>query len=131
MRLLALAPLVLLLLGCDNPGRLIIQNQTDNDARVRVLYKEANKQYTWNFDLKASGPNSRAEKLLGFGWHWSDQNIREFVKRIERLDVVTQNDSLGIVGDTALFELFRKGRPLALFKDNNVLFKKRITLKIR
>ena len=134
---IALLLLVAGLASCDTPGRLIAKNRSDAPMRIRFAEHPnpdwpkrglhgsvwANTEphvFTVNLpahkhtDLTLCGPYSE------FGWRWDSAHVYMYASRLDRIDVITENDSTAIVDQAHLRDLFWKGRR-GLFKQTTVL----------
>lgn len=99
-----------LLTGCDVPGRLVLVNRSGYPATVRYIMK--GEDY-WNqrvYSLDAGGPKRNSYQMFGFGHTWSDENIRQYLGDVARIDFVTRTDSTSVADPQDLFELLRSNR---------------------
>lgn len=107
--------------SCDVPGRLEIVNRTDQTAYYNYLMvNDSGVVDTFNIEVQGM---DEAGILYGFGWQWSDERIRDYSERIEKIELLSVNDTTVIESQAALEEFFTDNRE-GLFKKNvRVVFK--------
>ncbi len=118
---LIICSLLVLFTACDVPGRLEIVNRTDQTAYFKyLLVNDSGVVDTFNIEVQGMG---EAGILYGFGWQWNDEQIKDYSERIEKIELLSVNDTIVMNSQTALEEFFTNNRQ-GLFKKNvRVVFK--------
>lgn len=94
--------------GCDVPGYLSIQNCTEDDAYYLTYYKSPEGIIdTVILEIK---PNETIGKLFGFGQHWTELGINDYLSQINKIEVITNTDTVSMTDKQEMYEYFRKRR---------------------
>lgn len=106
--------------GCDISGNLELINHTTSNAYY-LTYSEAvdGIKDTMIIDIPS---NDSKGILFGFGQHWTDEGIRDYLSQIEKIEIITSEDTITLADNKELFQYFRKRR--------KGLFKQRLKIKI-
>jgi len=105
-------------MGCDIPGYLHVKNCTESDAYY-LMYSQAD-GISDTTRLKIP-PDQTKGILFGFGQHWTNDRIEEYVSQIDKIEIVTVNDTIALTDKKDMIQYLQKRRK-GLFKQ---------TLKIR
>lgn len=107
--------------SCDVPGRLEIINRTEEKVYYKYfLVNDSGVVDTFNIEVQGMG---EAGILYGFGWQWNDEQIKNYSERIEKIELLSVNDTIVMESQAALEEFFTNNRE-GLFKKNvRVVFK--------
>ena len=74
------------------------------------------------FNIEVQGMDE-AGILYGFGWQWNDERIKDYSERIEKIELLSVNDTIVMESQAVLEEFFTNNRE-GLFKKNvRVVFK--------
>lgn len=106
--------LFLSVLGCDIPGKLVIENKSGNDAVYRCEFLK--KDSISEFKIKGEKGNNKAGILFGFGHFWTDSTINKYVSSIYKIEILSTSDSIVLSNKEELY-LFFKTRRKGVFKD--------------
>jgi len=58
---------------------------------------------------------AKEEIILGFGQRWTDDGIRRYLSEIEKIEVITEKETLVLSDKKKMYQYFRKRRK-GLFK---------------
>jgi hypothetical protein len=118
---LVICVLLLSFTSCDVPGRLEIVNKTDQTAYYKyLLLNDSGGVDTFNIEIQGM---SRAGILYGFGWQWNDERITDYSERIEKIELLSVNDTIVMNSQPALEEFFTTNREGLLKKSVRVVIK--------
>lgn len=107
--------------SCDVPGRLEIINRTDQTAHFNYLVvNDSGVVDTFNIEVQGM---SEAGILYGFGWQWNDEQIKDYSERIEKIELLSVNDTIVLKSQAALEEFFSKNRKGLFKKSVRIVFK--------
>ena len=84
------------LAGCDIPGRLVFKNRTGAPAHVRLLIQASERTNEIVLVLGPEGEQRTRYVSFGFGEWFKDSGLDRHVERLERIDLVTERDSVSI-----------------------------------
>ena len=102
-----------LVLGCDVPGLLRIENNSGGTA-LYITYQEKSNGEIERVELEISD-DAKKEVMFGFGQHWTDERIAGYFSQINKIEIVTQRDTIVLAGKKEMYKYFRKRRK-GLFK---------------
>ncbi len=119
--LIIINALLVIFTACDVPGRFEIVNRTDQTAYYKyLLVNDSGVVDTFNIEVQGMG---QAGILYGFGWQWNDEQIKDYSEKIEKIELLSVNDTIVMNSQTALEEFFTNNSQ-GLFKKNvRVVFK--------
>lgn len=104
---------LVLLEGCDMPGYLDVKNSTDSNAYYLTYSESADGvKDTVILDIPS---NDTKGVVFGFGQHWTDEGIQDYLSQIEKIEIITIEDTITMTDNKELFKYFRKRRK-GLFK---------------
>lgn len=107
--------------SCDVPGRLEIVNRTDQTVYYNYLMvNDSGVVDTFNIEVKGMG---KAGILYGFGWQWNDEQIKDYSERIEKIELLSVNDTIVMNSQSTLEEFFIDNRKGLLKKNVRIVFK--------
>lgn len=113
--LIIICSLILAFNSCDVPGRLEIVNKTDQTAYYNyLLVNDSGVVDTFNIEIQGM---DEAGILYGFDWQWNDKQIKAYSEHIEKIELLSINDTIVIKSQVALEEFFMSNRK-GLFKKN-------------
>jgi len=99
--------------SCDVPGYLVVQNCTTNKAQYITYFKSQNNvKDTVILEIPV---NETKGLLFGLGIGWNNENIRSYISRIDKLEIITRNDTTTLSDDDQLYRFFKRRRR-GLFK---------------
>ena len=99
--------------GCDMPGYLDMKNCTESNAYYLTYSKSVDGvKDTVILDIPS---NDTKGILFGFGQHWTDEGIQDYLSQIEKIEIITNEDTITMTDKKELFQYFRKRRK-GLFK---------------
>lgn len=105
-------------MGCDVPGYLEVHNKTDEVVRY-VAYPDLSEGATDTVALEVP-PRDVRGIMFAFGEHWTDERIREYIARVERIEVKEPSGTVTLRGEGELFAYYR-ARRRGLFKQGVVI----------
>ena len=97
-----------LLGGCDVPGYIEVKNCTDTEA-LYLTYSETPDGMKDTIMLEVPA-NETKGMLFGFGQHWTDVGIREYLSQINNIEIMTSQDTISINDRREMYQYFRKRR---------------------
>ena len=104
---------ILFLFGCDIPGYLDVKNRTESNAYY-LTYTESPDGRRDTVILEVP-PNETKGILFGFGQHWTDERIREYLSQIEKIEIIKSNDTISMTNKKDMYQYLRRRRK-GLFK---------------
>jgi hypothetical protein len=110
--------LILILFGCDIPGKITIKNISNYPAgyRFEVVEDEKLKEYNiYNLSIDSRQKSNEITIMFGFGKHWTDKRIKEYSESLSFLEITTYKDTTNIINKDELFNFFKERRK-GLFK---------------
>ncbi len=113
MKYIILIVCTCLVLGCDVPGVLRVENNSSGNA-LYITYQEKPNGEIERVELELS-KDARKEVMFGFGQHWTDERIREYFSQIKKIELITQSDTIIMSEKKEMYKYFRKRRK-GLFK---------------
>lgn len=99
---------IVFLVGCDIPGYLDVKNRTENNASY-LTYTESPDGRRDTAILEVPS-NETKGILFGFGQHWTDEGIREYLSQIEKIKIITNNDTITMLENEVMFQFFKSRR---------------------
>lgn len=119
--LILICALIVSFASCDVPGRLEIVNRTDQTAHYNyILVNDSGVVDTINIEIQGK---NEAGILFGFGWQWDDEQIKDYSERIEKIELLSVNDTIVMDSQAALEEFFTNNREGPFKKNVRVVFK--------
>ena len=113
-KLYMLSVCFILLLGCDIPGKIIVENRTNELAVFRCVF--TTKDSVKEIRILPDKDKNTAGLLFGFGHRWSDNVINNYVSNIDTINIFSTYDTLVMVDKKIMFDFFRSRRR-GIFKD--------------
>jgi len=100
--------LITLFLGCDIPGKILIKNETQNDIMYRYYQKEADENAA--IDTVTIHVPALSEKyiMLGFGSLWTESQLKSYVQKIQKIELIKANDTIILKGEVEIYNYFKK-----------------------
>ena len=80
------------LIGCDVPGIIRIENESGGNA-IYITYQQEPNSSIDTVDVEIAD-QSKKEIILGFGQRWTDDGIREYLSEIERIEIITKEETV-------------------------------------
>lgn len=102
------------LVGCDIPGKIIFENKSRDMASYRCFF--SNSDSVIHLQIQAGENKNKHSIFFGFGHKWTDNRIREYVSKIERIEISSISESIFLSDKTDMYNFFRMRRKGA-FKD--------------
>lgn len=97
--------------SCDIAGRLDIVNRTGETAYYKYYTHEENEHRDTILIEVSSARGDNIETIMfGFGHKWSKMQIKEYLDWIERIEMVTENDTIIFTDKNEMFDFFLKHR---------------------
>lgn len=106
---------VTLFVSCDYPGLLELVNKTTDTIHITLYRHEINNTID---TLKVVLPNKGQETAFwfGYGHSWNNKNIDDFITNIEKIELVTEKDTL-IISDKDKMLNYLKSRRKGIYKN--------------
>jgi hypothetical protein len=105
------AAILLLFSACDIPGKIELVNKSTTTAYYRVYSEnDSGKLDTSSIEISGIEGNNQVSILFGFGHRWTDESINAYVSPIEKIELISQTDTIILNSNTELFSYFRNKR---------------------
>ncbi|MEZ4887460.1 MAG: hypothetical protein R3E32_22195 [Chitinophagales bacterium] len=104
---------VLTLTSCDIPGYLDVKNCTKSDAYY-LTYSQTAEGIKDTIIIEIP-PNQTKGMLFGFGQHWTDDGIRDYLSQVNKIEIITSKDTISMTDKKEMYLYFQKRRK-GLFK---------------
>lgn len=100
--------LITLFLGCDIPGKILIRNKTEDAVIYRYYKKETVDNAT--IDTVSVHIPALSEKyiILGFGNLWTESQLKSYVKKLQKIELIKANDTIVLKSETEIYNYFKK-----------------------
>lgn len=100
--------LITLFLGCDIPGKILIKNETQDDVMYRYYQKETDENAL--IDTVTIHVPALSEKniILGFGSLWTESQLKSYVQKIQKIEIIKANDTIILKGEAEIYTYFKK-----------------------
>lgn len=105
--------IMLSLISCDVPGVLRVKNSSGGKAFF-ILHQKKSIEKTEQINLEIDHGTEKGV-LFGFGQHWTDEHIKEYLSEIDSIEIITSFDTLLISNKNKMYQYFKKRRR-GLFK---------------
>jgi hypothetical protein len=102
----------ILFTSCDIPGTIYIKNKSGADASFLIQKKDPGE----NLSISRLPNGDEALFNFGFGQWWTNGTIRNFSDDTEKLEIITQRDTL-VISDKSELITFLKKRRSGIFKN--------------
>lgn len=120
-RILFICVALVLFISCDVPGRLEIINKSDQTAYYTyLLINEFGVVDTFNIEVLGM---DKSGILFDFGWQWSDKQIKNYSEKIEKIELISVNDTIVMDNQAALEAFFKNNRKGFFKKKIQIVFK--------
>ncbi|MDH8702146.1 hypothetical protein M2138_001506 [Dysgonomonadaceae bacterium PH5-43] len=84
--------LSLTLTSCDWKGSLIINNKTKDDVIIKAYIEEQDSVSVKTFEIPyIKGKENYIYSLPGLNKTWGEENINNFVKNIQKVEIITSS----------------------------------------
>lgn len=107
--------LLLVLSGCDIPGKIVVSNTSAD----KIFYREEriidDSVRTIAFELDSQPPGNETMTFFAYGHSWTDETIRKYVASVNRIGIISSTDTLVLTDKNKMFE-FLKSRRRGIFK---------------
>ena len=104
---------LLVFTSCDVPGIIRLENESGGNATFITYQKDMNSKID-TVEVEISD-RAKEEIILGFGQRWTDDGIRRYLSEIEKIEVITEKETLVLSDKKKMYQYFRKRRK-GLFK---------------
>ena len=101
------------LMSCDVPGIIRIENTSGGDA-IYITHQQESSTKVDSVRVEIED-QAKKEIILGFGQHWTDDGIRGYLSQINKIQILTKNDTTTMSDKQEMYQYFRKRRK-GLFK---------------
>ncbi len=114
---------IVLLTSCDIAGRLDIVNRTEETVFYKYYTHNGNgDKDTVSIEVSGAEDENIATILMGFGHTWSKPQIKEYTDWIERIEMVTEEDTTVLTDKNEMFDFFVKRRKGPFHKIVKIVF---------
>lgn len=100
--------LIMLCIGCDIPGKIVIKNKTA-DA---IIYRYYQKETAENGGMDTISVHVPAldEKyiMLGFGNLWTESQLESYIENLEKIELIKANDTIILKEKAEIYNYFKK-----------------------
>lgn len=122
-QLLQISLFLMLLSGCDVPGKIVVSNTSAG----KIFYREEriidDSVRTTAFELASQPPGNETMTFFAYGHFWTDETIRKYAASVNRIELISSTDTLVLTDKNKMFEFLKSRR--------RGIFKQVITIKIR
>ncbi len=106
--LFCLSFMYFLLVSCGK--ELMYYNKNDYPIEVRVYYKNSKPHKVQLNKHKSSFSKVKVLSPQRGGTYWSKKQIEEYIKSIDRIDIISIGDSVSIIEKSKIKAFLRKGK---------------------
>jgi len=100
--------LMLLLVECDTPGILILENKSGSKAYYTLYFNEPI-EGVHKLEVEIND-KSREELIFGFGNRWTKDRLNYFFSQIDSIEIITKNDTMIMKDKMEMYHYFKKRR---------------------
>ena len=113
--LFSLVLVLTLFVSCDYPGLLELVNKTTDTIYITIYRHEINNTID-TFKVVLPSKDQEAALWFGYGHSWNNKNINDFITNIEKIEFVSEKDSL-IISDKNEMLNYLKSRRRGIYKN--------------
>ena len=110
MKRIILLFVILLIVSCDVPGILILNNNSGAKAYYKMYLKSGANERIHNFELIELNDKQKIDLMFGLGKRWTNRRVVEFCSKIDSIKIITKHDTLTITAEKELQKYFKKRR---------------------
>ncbi|WP_430409560.1 hypothetical protein [Kordia sp.] len=100
--------LIVLFLGCDTPGKILIKNETQDDVIYRYYKKETDENVA--IDTVSIHVPALSEKyiILGFGSLWTESQLKSYIQNLQKIELIKATDTIVLKDKVEIYNYFKK-----------------------